>query len=1853
MKKNIFSFILIFLLSILLFTNCKNKVEKIQYQDNVYLQSTSVDEFFYGLISSYSSGLISKDDPLIIQFNEGITLKKQYGEKLSPSVFSISPKLKGSAYWIDDYTIGYKIEDNPSYSKAYKVHFNISEFIEVDKTIPDFEYDIAFKQQSFNVSSKKYIALEDDKCEYLLTLDFINKINATDVLEMLDSKIKNNYDCSTKNLDFNKVELKISDIDRKAIKNKSLLIKLNGDNIDIDKKEDVILDIPSANSFEFMGYEVDNQSNTVYLMFSNYLDPYQNLNGLITTDHNKMSFKQTIENNIISVNYSFDNYYDSKDRDITLTIYSSIKDENKNILPEDYEVKFNTTSHYPLLHWVNNGVIVPTGEDATLYFKAVNLKYITVRFIKIYDNNILNFLGETEDLSRTWGIRKVGRFIKKVDINLENEGNDLTKPNVYPIVLKDYIDIKPGELYQVIINANVPSYLYADQKDIDEYNRRFSLYDFDEENFWDKETYYYLPNFSGENYWDNRDNPKKPDFYSSFEASKNVFITDIGLSVKASNKDVLEVFARNILTAEPLKGCNIKAYNYQKQVIAEDITNNLGHCILKCDKKPYFVEAKDSDGNRAFLVLDNNKSLSYSKFDVSGTEVQNDINAFLYSNRNIWRPGDSINLFLMLNYKNNIIPKNLPIVLEVYDSEGRFYKKIVDNNPKGNIYSFKFKTEVYDNTGTWYTYAKVGNNTFNKNLRIETIKPNRLKINLDLPEDYLSLYNVNNLNLSAEWLTGGNPGGLKATVEATVYENYKQVVFDKFSSYNFVSKGTQNNNVSNNTINLFNSNLNGLGNTNISLKPLKDAGITNISKVNFVTKVFEKGGDFSISSSLIKVSPYKQYIGVKYPSTDDYFYAGIDNTFDVVVVSEDGKLIKKVTNLDVKVYKISDFWWLDSYDRDISKYISGNYAEPIFQKLLQTNNGKASFNLNIKENSAGAYLIVIKDLDQGFVFSDIVNFASSYFDLSNKIADLPAILELESDKDEYKVGDEITVKFSANKNSKALVSVESSSRIIKTIEVDNLSEKSKISFTADRDMVPSVYINVLLYQPYQSKSDLPIRLYGILPVKVVDSKSKLNPKIKMPKETNSNTKIDISVSEQDGKHMYYTITLVDEGVLGMTGYKTEDPYNYFNSKYALNIRTWDNYRDIVDAYTGELNSVSSVGGDATILNRQALLFERFSAIAYAKGPFELKAGETKTHTFEIPEYMGNLRAMVVACDGKNAFGSVSENIEVKDPLMIMPTIPRVFSPNDEITIPVQLLSNKKSGNVTLSLSTSDLDIIKDIPQNVQINNGKSEIVEFKVKVPEKFGASTIKIKGDIDGYIAESKTTVPIRMPYTKTFNSISKEIKENSTFDYNFEDEFVKGTSKSVVSVGSFLPVDLNSRVNFLITYPHGCLEQVVSKGFAQLYLDKFVDLTEEELNETKFNINTTIKSINRYLTVDNYLSYWPNGNYTYAWAEIYALHFLTEAKKLGYDVEKELYNTLIRTQQNLSNNWQEQRNNPNSTIIQSYRLFVLALSDKANVGAMNRLKNNDNIKPLGKSLLASAYSLVGKNSIAKKLIAEVDFYSEELSDISFGNNIFGSALRDFAIVTYSEMLINKNSDKVRPMIEKIGEELSSSNWMSTQTTSFALFTLFKYADIFNVNKENTNVDITINNTNKNIYTTIPIINYTFEPKANNTISIKNKGETPVFATIYNEGYKNEYATIASGNGCKLDVEYFDNNNKPLDVSSLDQNTDFYVKFTVTLNNLIEYANNLTLTYLIPSGWEIINQNLFNDQNNKDFNYVDYQDDRVSFYFDLMYNNKISFIVKLNATYKGDYIIPQVECNSMYNNNIYYTYPAQPVRVK
>ena len=427
-------------------------------------------------------------------------------------------------------------------------------------------------------------------------------------------------------------------------------------------------------------------------------------------------------------------------------------------------------------------------------------------------------------------------------------------------------------------------------------------------------------------------------------------------------------------------------------------------------------------------------------------------------------------------------------------------------------------------------------------------------------------------------------------------------------------------------------------------------------------------------------------------------------------------------------------------------------------------------------------------------------------------------------------------------------------------------------------------------------------------------------------------------------------------------------------------------------------------------------------------------------------------------------------------------------------------------------------------------------------------------------------------------------------------------------------------------------------------------MQLDDKNKGEVRNNIEAAINNLKAYRKSDNSMTNWVGGNYIDSWTEIYALHFLVEASKQGYAVPQYFLDGLLGYQSNRAKQW---RNNPDfkqGETIQAYRLFVLALAGKAEMGAMNRFKELDMNYDLTKALAAGTFALTGKTSIAQNLLPVM----EDNHSMSDYYTSFGSRTRDLAFYTYVQMLCDVDKQTVQNNINSVCGVLSGDDWLDTQTTAFSLFVLGKYAEKMGLNNSNLSATVKVNGEERTLNTNMASVGFGFTPKlGGNTIEIKNNTDQKMVANVFTKTSVAEYDMDESGNFITMTVSYTDKNGNPVNLSNLTAGTDLTVQMTVT--NPSEYqVTELALSYYLPSGWELVNDRLMGDMTgNEGAKHIDLRDDRAYFYFDLMPRSKKTFTVNANATYEGNYMIPAVRCEDMYNAEIFYNVPARGCVVK
>ncbi|MBR5081498.1 MAG: hypothetical protein IKX35_03535 [Bacteroidales bacterium] len=1792
-----------------------------------------INEALLPLLDSYTSGVVAAGEPIVVRFKSPETMKVKFGETIPAKAFQFTPALKGKAFWVDENTVGFQY-DNIDKDKNYICKFKVSDFVDCGSE-QSLEFGFGVRRQNFSLVAQQPICLSNETMNYNLRIAFAVPVDQDEAVKLFDESLRKSHPVEMTYVGNNVYDFEIQNFERKN-ENYDVHIVLDGKAVDAKAKMERDLTVYAKDIFIPLNFDVDQSSDHATLFFSQPLKESQNLTGFITK-HNNLGYKADIKGNKIDFYFDKSNLYRYQLDELKLGVTSGIRSDNGMVLQEDYEYALDLNEVLPKVRWTDEGVIIPNVDETTVYFDAICLNGVTLRITRIFDDNILSFLQDNE-LNETYGIRKAGRLEKKVRLAIDNPYPNQWK--TFPIVLSDYIKVEPGAMYQLSLNFGPADYTFASDEmrtaTVDNNDER-------EASYWDGEAYDYKEyRYDGE--WGD---PNGYYYYNYVEKQKNIVVSDLAVTAKMGRNDLVDVFVYRISDAQPASGSQVIAYNYQKQELNKGTADGKGHVQLQCANRPAFVVAIDKKGSKSVIKLNDGNALSYSRFNVSGEPVEKGVTAFAYSNRGVWRPGDDLQLNLMLNDLESSVPDDYPIVLEVIDANGRLYAKQVNTKPVNDIYCFTVPTNVSDETGLWTARFKVGTSTITKNLRVETVKPNRLEIKFDLPE-VVSISRNERVNLNAKWLNGMKANGMKAEVDVQLRGG--QTSFKEFPSYSFVNELQS---FEPQEISLFSGQLNSEGNTDVGFGPLKDVYAAQMMNGTFIVKVFEQGGDFSIASFTSKLSPYERYVGVDLPPTSSkygsYYDTNKDWKFNIAMVNENGTACKSSVVLDYALYKLDYYWWWSSEDEyTLQRYASGTYKAP-YQNGSLTCNGTTSVTFNIPNNKWGSYLFVINDKQGKHTFAKVINFDWGYGH-SSSATGAPAQLSLKTTAESYEVGEKMVVTFPANDKAKALVTVEANDRVLQSMLVENLGEEGKVEITTTEEMIPNVYVYVALIQPHDANNDLPIRLYGVVPVKVENKKLELQPNITIPETANTKKKIDVKVSEAAGQAMTYTLAIVDEGILGLTNFKTPNPYGYFNSKQALSVRTWDNYSSIVDAFSGELGSVYAIGGDG-ILNQEITLDKRFKAYAVTLGPFELKAGDTNTHSFEVPQCSGALRFMVVAKGKGKAFGSSEKRMTVVDPINLYASAPRVVAPGDELNLKVQVQApTMKNKTLDVKFENKNLNPVGALPTSVKIDGNGEGLVTVRTTIPKNLGNAELKVLVTGDGYTAESSTLMPIRMPYAERRNTILKDIEAGQTVSVPFNLEGMEGTQKGDVTVSSLLPIDLFGRIDYLLDYPHGCLEQTTSKAFPQLYLNYFIQLDDQAKGEMKTNVETAITNLKSYQKSDNSMTNWPGGRYTDPWTEIYALHFLVEASKQGYNVPQYFLDGLLSYQSDRAKQWKYNIDYKWGETIQAYRLFVLALAGKAEMGAMNRFKELDLHYDLSKALAAAAFAQTGKTSIAQNLLPVVA-EGQAMSDYYTS---FGSDIRDLSFLTYAQMLCDVDKQTVQNNVNNVCRMMSSHRWVDTHSTAFALFVLGKYAEKMNVSNTGLSATVKVNGEERTLNSNMASVGFGYTPKlGSNTIEIKNNTDQKITANLYTKTSVAEYDMNESGNLIKMSVNYFDKSGAPANLTSLNAGTDLRVQITV--QNPSEWkVTELALSYYLPSGWELVNDRLMGDmRGNEDAKHIDFRDDRAYFYFDLYPGDKKTFTLKANATYEGNYMIPAIRCEDMYNDEIYYQIPARSCVVK
>ena len=1285
--------------------------------------------------------------------------------------------------------------------------------------------------------------------------------------------------------------------------------------------------------------------------------------------------------------------------------------------------------------------------------------------------------------------------------------------------------------------------------------------------------------------------------------------------------------------------------DFQLQPLASGQSNSKGFITLKTEVKPFLAVVR-KNGQYAYLRLDDGSSLSLSNFDVAGLAIKEGLKGYIYGERGVWRPGDPIHLTLLLEDKEKRLPLGHPIILELTDPLGNLKAKLKTKHDAKSMYAFDLPTDPEDLTGVWKASIRIGQTVFQKSLKVETIKPNRLKSELTFEKTYLSASDINlKAQLNTKWLTGVKAGGLKAKFEIqlvpspTLFKGYSNYIFTDFSkNFDFEPQTIFENTLDPNGEALINYKMSKLGKLN---------GASGFLKAVISGKVFERGGNFSIARFSIPYYPYRTYVGLSLPEGDSrgMLLTDKDHKIDIVTLNTDGQKVNR-ENISVTVYKMTWRWWWDQSNNK-ANYVGSELRKKVFTSKVSTVNGIGSVNFKINYPDWGRYYVKICDKDGHgagkVIYMDWPGWASK-----GKKGLGSAFLNIETDKESYKVGDNIELLIPSTKAGKALVSIENGSKIIDKFWVDTKESNTKINLKATAEMTPNVYINTTLIQPHaQTENNLPIRLYGIKGVDIIDENTKLYPEISLPQELRPSSEVALNVKEKNGQPMVYSIAIVDEGLLDLTNYKTPKPWSYFYSKEGLGVKTWDLYNDVIGAFGGQIERLLAIGGSDYYEKNKKPKPNRFKSVAIYLGPFFLDKNQTKKHTFKLPAYIGSVRAMIVA-GYDSRYGSSDKTVPVRQPLMVLGALPRVLGPGEKVKLPVSLLATEENiGTVRIKIKTNGVVKLEGSSSKTVNSQEIGDIfIDFDLEVMKQEGNGKIYIEAESNKGKASHEIEIQSRNPNPLSTKLFDKVLMAGEAFEYDLKAFGTAGTNSAVVELSTLKSAKIEHRLNYLINYPHGCLEQTVSKAFPQLYVGELVELDKKQKTKIEKNIKEALKKIIAFQTSDGAFTLWAGNSQFNYWLTNYAGHFMLECKNKGYAVDKRVLKKWQKFQRQQANIWQKNKVGYNDDFVQAYRLFTLALSGGRPLGLMNRFKESNPKNPFSKWRLAAAYTLIGQKSIARSIIENIG--SDSPKPAQHFDYHYSTPLREVAMILETLTLLGDKT-KAFSLANNINELLAQDRWLNTQEMAYALLATSKF--LINT-KTNSNIQVELKEKGQiqDINSTFQIVRQSVSPEG--ALNFKNKGKGIVYLRIIQRGRALEDLNKADNRGLAIKVAYFDSNNKLVDPKKVAPGTDLTATIAITHKGFKTYKN-LALTQIFPSGWEILNTRLNKSGSSKqNFDYQDIRDDRVLTYFKLAKGQTKIFEVQVNTSFKGHYYLPATLVEDMYDNTVYAKTEGQWVEV-
>ena len=1772
------------------------------------------------LISHVTDGKVPRDAGISVRFVEVHEQRKTDRRTLSLA-FSCTPSITGSAEWTDPRTLVFTPRESLWPGAAYRCALDVAAVLPDLDTAKPFAFSFSVAPNELTSWQAELEPAAENDAERLVYAGYLEFSDAV-TLDEIDDHVRLADGRSEIDLSW-RVEpgdrrfwFSSGPIPRSA-STRTITLEVPADPFGIESSIARSAEIRPLDDLGVVDMEIQNQEAEPRLAvkFSDPLKGGVDLGAYVRVEPH-LDLKVSILGNTLLVSGPF-----RREVAYTLVVRHGIPSRWDTPMKEDFRREVRFSDLKPQLSFSQTGSLLPASSKGTIAFRSLNVRQVTAQVTRVFESNLGQFL-QDEGLASTVDHRRFGHQLSRVGVEVASAELDIGETrNTW---IQSTLDLSPllegheRGLYVVSLS----------------FDKEQMLFDCD-----DKQRYPYYDHPCGYGY-----------LYNSGRVVRPLMISDIGLLAKQAT-DRLIVAATHLETAVPLANVEVTVYSYQNQVIARGRTDAKGVAEIATTEDGFYLEGRWR-GQRTALKF-NESLLGSSGFEVGGvTGSMAPTRSFIYTDRGVYRPGDEIHLAAVVRNQDGDFPDDHPIMLKIRNPKNQVVHSELDRQGLAGHYAFSFATDDDDPTGRWMADLYNGDTLLGSHpLRVEMVAPNRLKVRLDLPKKLGPGTDEVAIGLESSYLFGAPASGLRGTLE--VVTRGAEKTFDAFPDYTFTHPARF---LSATTERLFDGPLDSDGRAVIDWKPPTLTDAPSALAATLTARVFERGGRPTTEAVAIPVDPYDAYVGLRRP-LNNWTALNQPLPLTVVLLDADGKPIRG-RELDVAVYTNERNWWWEyrSFD-DYRRRFKSDVQTRLVEDLSVTTTGQP-VTVNYTPAHHGQVLIEVRDPQGGHVAGTFVWVSS--WGSSRGPLEAGTQLEMEVDRETHNPGDTARVTVKTPSEGIAFVSVEKAGEVLYHHWQPLEAEQTTIEFGITEEMLPNVYLHVIAVQPHaQTANDRPIRLYGVVPLAVEKASTRLPVEVIAPTELKPLQSFEVEVKVPRDRSSTVTVAVVDEGLLDLTSFETPNPWAFFFAKERLSVASFDVYGSVIGAHWGEIDRRFSIGGDEDSYRKgQAgpVKARRFPPVALFAEPVRTDGSGRARFSFKMPHYMGSVRVMAVAASG-SSYGNAEASVPVREKIIVLPSLPRVAGPGETFDMPVTIFATADGiGATEVTVETTGPLAVSGPKRTViDLDTVGEKDLSFTLAATQAAGVATVRVTAAAKGTEAFASTELAVR-PINPTISS-SKElaIAAGASAAFTIPELGLPGTRRANIRISPMPGITFGHRLEHLIRYPYGCMEQTMSAVFPQLYLKHIFEPTDVESESRRIdaNIDAGIQRLQRFRTPDGGFGYWPGATTTDEWATNYGGHYLLEASRLGYHVPSDLMDSWMAFQRRMA-----ARESGNSAT-RSYRLFLLALAGEPMVSAMNLLAEEklDTMNNLSKWLLASGYKLAGMDQAAHRILATT---TTEVKPYRELGGTYGSATRDHAMMLYLATKLDR-PEVALDLYHELAPILGGRGYLSTHSAGYALLAVGNYLDWTWRADTEVRGRLTVagkGGLDRKFARSGGAVTIDLTEHTGREITIDSSSEAPIFAAFEWQGIPVQGPTEPEARNLSLDVRWLDEDGNPIDPSPLPQGTLFWGHFRVA-SKFGGRLENLALTQIVPSGWEIDATRLRGEQTPdwaRNFTlgnatYTDIRDDRVMWFFDLNHR-PMDFLVKLMVVTRGEFMLAPTLVEAMYDDDFRALVPGGPVEV-